>query len=177
MMMMAPFFLPTSHSDSLQCFDAVSREEQPACKIEWWGIGVVIVWSEVQIVCVRSSWCHCRPKTPSSLATFKSRLVLPFWYQLTQVVLEKRPLNGCSAVVVHSDYCFDAVGGSQNRHLACVNFVWSDFTSEGASKVKEKFWTNKIKRILVFVNINIIFFNLQLMHNVNSDRSKRAKNH
>ena len=32
---------------------------------------------------------------PSSLASFKSRLVLPFWYQLTQVVLEKRPLNGC----------------------------------------------------------------------------------
>jgi len=27
-------------------------------------------------------------------------LVLPFWYRLTQVVLEKRPLNGCSVVVV-----------------------------------------------------------------------------
>ena len=36
------------------------------------------------------------PKTPSSLASFKSRLVLPFWYRLTQVDLEKRPLNGCS---------------------------------------------------------------------------------
>jgi len=34
------------------------------------------------------------PKAPSSLASFKSRLILPFWYQLTQVVLEKRPLNG-----------------------------------------------------------------------------------
>ena len=29
------------------------------------------------------------PKTPSSLASFKVRLVLPFWYRLTQVVLEK----------------------------------------------------------------------------------------
>ena len=37
------------------------------------------------------------PKTPSSLASFKSRLVLPFWSQLTQVVLEKRPLNVCSS--------------------------------------------------------------------------------
>jgi len=37
------------------------------------------------------------PKTPSSLASFKSRLVLPFWYQLTQVVLEKRPLNALPA--------------------------------------------------------------------------------
>ena len=30
------------------------------------------------------------PETPSSLASFKSGLVLPFWYRLTQVVLEKR---------------------------------------------------------------------------------------
>jgi len=29
------------------------------------------------------------PKTPSSLASFKSRPVLPFRYRLTQVVLEK----------------------------------------------------------------------------------------
>ena len=40
------------------------------------------------------------PKTPSSLASFKSRLVLPFWYRLTRVVLEKKPLDGCSIVVV-----------------------------------------------------------------------------
>ena len=37
------------------------------------------------------------PQTPLSLASFKSRLVLPFWYWLTQVVLEKRLLNGCSS--------------------------------------------------------------------------------
>ena len=42
-------------------------------------------------------------QTPSSLALFKSRLVfafllvLPFFYWLTQVVPEKRPLNGCSS--------------------------------------------------------------------------------
>jgi len=34
------------------------------------------------------------PKTTPPLASFKSRLVLPSWYQLTQVVLEKRPLKG-----------------------------------------------------------------------------------
>jgi len=33
------------------------------------------------------------PQTPSSLASFKSGLVLPFWYRLTQVVLEMRPVN------------------------------------------------------------------------------------
>jgi len=34
------------------------------------------------------------------LASFKSGLVLSFWYRLTQTVPEKRPLNGCSVVVV-----------------------------------------------------------------------------
>jgi len=42
------------------------------------------------------------PQTPSSLASFKfsGSLVLPFWYRLTEVVLEKRPLNGGCSVVV-----------------------------------------------------------------------------
>jgi len=51
------------------------------------------VWSKVQ-TCIRPSWCHCHSL---SLASEKSRLVLPFWYRLTQVVLEKRPLNDCSS--------------------------------------------------------------------------------
>ena len=74
------------------------QEEHPACKklsvevLVW-----LSVWSEVQIVCIWSSWRHCHPQTPSSVASFKSRLVLSFWYQLTQVVLKKRPLNGCAA--------------------------------------------------------------------------------
>ena len=59
------------------------------------------VQSEVQIVCVWSVWCQCHPKPLSSLASFKSRLVLPFWYQVTQVFLEKRPLNGSVAAVVN----------------------------------------------------------------------------
>jgi len=57
------------------------------------------LWSEVQTVCMWSSWCHCRLKTPSSLASFKSRLCLLFLYWLT---LEKRPLNGCSVLVLFS---------------------------------------------------------------------------
>jgi len=34
------------------------------------------------------------PKTPPTLVSFKSKLVLPVRYRLTQFVLEKRPLNG-----------------------------------------------------------------------------------
>jgi len=41
-------------------------------------------------------------KHPSFLASFKYRLVLPFWYRLTQVVLEKRPLSECSSSISSS---------------------------------------------------------------------------
>ena len=37
------------------------------------------------------------PKPRHLLPLFKSRLVLPFWYWLTQVVQEKRPINGRSS--------------------------------------------------------------------------------
>ena len=32
---------------------------------------------------------------PLSLASVKSRLVLPFWHWLTRIIPEKGPLNGC----------------------------------------------------------------------------------
>ena len=56
------------------------------------------VWSKVQ-TCIHPSWCHCHLL---SLASVKSRLVLPFWYWPTWVVLEKGPLNGCVCVCVHA---------------------------------------------------------------------------
>ena len=58
------------------------------------------VWSYVQ-TCIWPSWCHCHSP---SLASVKSRLVLPFWYRLTRVVLEKGPLNGCVCVLAYPDY-------------------------------------------------------------------------
>jgi len=51
------------------------------------------VWSEMQ-TCIWPTWCHCHSL---SLAPVKSRLVLPFWYRLTQVV--KGLLNRCVCVV------------------------------------------------------------------------------
>ena len=75
-------------------------EEHVACKIEWWGVGVVICLEQGADCFIWSSWCHCHPKTPSSLASFKSKLVLPFCYRLTHLVPEKRLLNGCSVVLL-----------------------------------------------------------------------------
>ena len=42
--------------------------------------------------CIWSSRFH---RHSLSIASVKSRLVLPFWYRLTWVVPEKGPLNGC----------------------------------------------------------------------------------
>jgi len=41
---------------------------------------------------------------------------LAFWHRLTQVVLEKTPLNGCSSVVIHLH--LTAIFGVNLGHLA-----------------------------------------------------------
>ena len=75
----------------------VGRQEgHPACKkLEWWFAGVVICLERGADLHM-PSWCHCHSL---SLAPVKSRLVLPFWYRLTRVVPDKRPLNRCVCVV------------------------------------------------------------------------------
>ena len=57
----------------------------PVKKLSGGVLAWLSVWSEVQ-TCIGPSWCHCHSL---SLASVKSRLVLPFWYRLTQVVLKK----------------------------------------------------------------------------------------
>jgi len=57
-------------------------------KTEWWGTGARWKWFAYVTADAAA--------TPSSLASSKSRMVLPCWCWLTQVVLEKRLLNGDS---------------------------------------------------------------------------------
>ena len=81
----------------LQCSDAVgwAAEGHPACKKQSGGVlAWLSVWSKVQ-TCIWPSWCHCHSL---SLASVKSRSVLPFCYRLTWVVPDKGPLNGCVCV-------------------------------------------------------------------------------
>ena len=51
------------------------------------------------VIClVRGANLHMAQLMPLPLTVFasvKSRLVLPFWYRLTWVVVAKGPLNGC----------------------------------------------------------------------------------
>ena len=51
-----------------------------------------------EVRCIYLHMVQLMPLLPhhlSSLASLRSRMVLPFWCRLTQNVLEKRPLNGC----------------------------------------------------------------------------------
>ena len=77
----------SQHSTNFAVFSSLSislKELHSALWHCWLGVRKSI-WS---------SWCHCHP---SPLPSFKSRLVLLFGCQLTQVALEKWPLNECSS--------------------------------------------------------------------------------
>ena len=117
-----------------------SKEGHPACK-NW----VVGCWCGYLsgARCIWPSWCHCHSL---SLASVKSRFVLPFWYRLTRVVPEKGPLNGCVCCCHHpavnglmvlysnveSDFMFCVVLCKWCRHITsslsvrwkCVRCCW-----------------------------------------------------
>jgi len=69
----------------------VGRQEgHPACKKQWWGVGVVICLE-------RGADLHMAQLMPLPLTASCSstiQIVLPFWNRLTQVVPDKGPLNG-----------------------------------------------------------------------------------
>jgi len=88
------------HSLLWHCRLGVMKSIQPV-KIAWWGVGVVICLQRGADCLHTVQLMPLHPETPSSLASFKSRLVLPFWYHFAQVVLEKRPLNECSSGSIH----------------------------------------------------------------------------
>jgi len=102
------------------------QEGNPACKKLSGGVPAWLsVWSEVQ-TCIWPCSCHCHSL---SLASVKSRLVLPFWYR---VVPEKGPLNGCVCVVTvchgcYLDILYRSVTDTSNGgfcHLAEKSRLW-----------------------------------------------------
>ena len=81
----------------------VGRQEgHLACKKQWWGTGVVVCLE-------RGADLHMAQLMPLPLTvscSSKIQVGLPFWHRLTQVVLEKRPLNGCCCCRFRfHDYC------------------------------------------------------------------------
>jgi len=71
------------------------------------------------------------PLSLPSLASVKSRLVLPFWYRLTRVVLDKGPLNGCVCVLLYQKY--GQLSLITNYHLVTAEPCFIISNSENAS--------------------------------------------
>ena len=85
---------------------------------------------------------------PSSLASFKSRLVLPFWYQLTHVVLERRPLNGCSSSCSPACLC-SCCCASVKHHIFMVYRCY-------CRKLKPKTLTTGSSRPMLTILVSIL---------------------
>jgi len=107
-----------------------SQEEHLA--YEWWGVNVVICLDQ-DADCLHMVQLMPLP-SPSSFASFKSRLVLHFGYSLTQVVLEKKLLNGCSSCDSKSRWLLIVACQTRNMmrsvgpwHNSCHQFMidWS----------------------------------------------------
>ena len=121
------------HSVLWRCWLGGRKVMRPV-KTEWWGAGVVIC-----LEC--GADLHMVQLLPLSLASYKSRLVLPFWYRLTEVVVEKRPLNGCSVVVVVIVWnnCLRCAMALVHSRIGRVFYV-SD-TADGALRTNYKLHT------------------------------------
>ena len=106
----------------------VGRQEgHPACKKL---SGGVLAWSSVCSkvqTFIQPSWCHCHSL---SLASVKSRLVLPFWYRLTWVVPDKGPSNVCVCARACMRACYvgfytfaSSVDGARGIMFLCCPFA------------------------------------------------------
>ena len=116
-----------------RCWLGGRKGIRPVKKLSGGLLAWLSLWSEMQTF-IWPSWCHCHSL---SLATVKSRLVLPYWYRLTRVVLEKGPLNGCVCFALEflckwvlsvlCLQCFDTVGwvAGSGVVLAWLS-VWSE---------------------------------------------------
>ena len=118
-------FLVCSHFDTivfvLYSFSALTllvgrQEGHLDCKKLSGGVlAWLSVWSEMQ-TCIWPSWCHCHSL---SLASVKSRLVLPFWYRLIQVVPQKDRLMGlCVFALIGKHICASV------HHAVPVPWEW-----------------------------------------------------
>jgi len=80
--------LPSVH---WHCWLGGRKGIRPVKKLELWGAGMVICLE-------RGADLHMAQLMPLPLTVSCFRLVLPFWYQLTWVVPDEGPLNGCVCV-------------------------------------------------------------------------------
>ena len=76
----------------------------------------------------------------ATLASVKSRLVLPFWYQPTRVVPEKGPLNVCVCTSIHIIAVQEHWLHDGNSHV--LNNVHPDFVGFCISSMSDRLHTS-----------------------------------
>jgi len=83
------------HSVLWHCWLHVRKNMQPV-KLSHKVLAWLSVWSKVHMICIWSSWCHCHTVISYFI---RIQIGLTFLLPSAQVVLEKRPLNGCLSVL------------------------------------------------------------------------------
>jgi len=124
------------------CWLGIRKSIRPV-KIEWWGVGVVLCLEPGADCLHVVQLMPLHPKTPSSLDSFKSGLVLLFWYRLAQVVQEKRPSGVASVDAALSVVCRNFVYFYTGLRAYCVcvmilgfwdNHTWAVDAEMGSDK-------------------------------------------
>ena len=92
---------------------------------EWWGAFVVVCLGHD----ADYHMAQLMPLLPFTVSCCsKCRLVLPFWFQLIRVVLEKGPLNGCCCCCCNNTWNFNSMlihtHTTHNRFTAGLEYVW-----------------------------------------------------
>jgi len=95
------------------CWLGGRKGTRPVKKLSGGVLAWLFVRSKVQTY-TQPNWCHYHSL---SLASVKSRLVLPFWYRLTWVVPDKGSLNGCMYVCI---LWYKYTCNIYNRTVSCV---------------------------------------------------------
>jgi len=78
------------------------------------------VCSEMQIICIWSSWCYCHPIISCLI---QIQIGVPLLYRLTQTVLKKRLLNGCLSILHLSMMKVTTVGVAGCSDVEKVGFI------------------------------------------------------
>ena len=108
-----------------RCWLGGRKGIRPVKKLSGGVLAWLSVWSKMQ-TCIWPSWCHCHSL---SLASLKSRLVLPFWYWLTRVVPDKGPLNVCVCALPNANkkpnisQCKSHLGYVSLILIHCCSFI------------------------------------------------------
>ena len=140
----------------LQCLSFIAltllvgrQEGHPSCKKLSGGVlaWLSVIWNEVQ-TCIWPRWCHCQSL---SLASVKSRLVLPFWYRLTRVVPDKGPLNGCVCVCVSPAGWLPSTGISSGTLCSVIDY-WLPLPFTHCHRPEKQLRGQRaVKRVRVYV--------------------------